>query len=135
MHFLFWLVISMVSMFSTVSSLASKHICSFAHCPYHTRMANTVICYHNTHHPHHFKPQMYVLLTLFLCLGGGEPKHKNKVSNTYICEPTTTTLRSSGTMVCSSTSLEDNEGGPAHPLVVLFVILTTKYNNIIFRKV
>ena len=60
LHFLFWLVIS------TVSSLASKHFCSFAQCPYHTRMVNVVTCYHNTHHPHHFKLQEHVLFTLFL---------------------------------------------------------------------
>ena len=61
------LMISMISVISTVSSLASKHFCSFAHCPYHTMMANAVHCYPNTCHPHHFKLQKYVFLTLFFC--------------------------------------------------------------------
>ena len=49
---LFLLVISTIS---TVSSLASKHFYSFAHCPYHTMSASIVAYHSNTHHQHHFR--------------------------------------------------------------------------------
>ena len=54
--YLFLLVISMVSILSTY---ASKHFYSFAHCPYQSRKAHIIACYHNTHHPHHFRPTWY----------------------------------------------------------------------------
>ena len=53
---LFLLVISTVSMVSTVSTLASKHFYSFAHCPYHTRTASIITFYHKTHHPRNLRP-------------------------------------------------------------------------------
>ena len=44
-----------LSTISKVSTLASKHLCSFAHWPYHARPVSTVAYCQNTHHPHHFR--------------------------------------------------------------------------------
>ena len=46
------LVVSTISMVSTVSSQASKHLYSFAHYPHHTRSASIVAYHSNTHCPH-----------------------------------------------------------------------------------
>ena len=47
------------------------------------------------HCPHHFKPQEYVWLTLFFCLGGGEP--------------TTATIGPLGEIECSPNLSEDDK--------------------------
>ena len=54
------LVISTISMVKTVSSQASKHFFSFAHCPHHTRSVSIVAYQSNIHCPHLSKPKVCV---------------------------------------------------------------------------
>ena len=115
------LVISTIRMVSTVSSLASKHFCSFAHCPYHTRSLIVVAYHSNTHCPHHINLQEFVWLTLFLSFGLWWAHHHHpwvvwrELMFLWI--------------------IWGWWGGPPPSLMVSLVIVATMFNNIIFRKV
>ena len=111
-----------VSMISKVSTLASKHLCTFAHCPYHARSVSTVAYHHNTHCPHHFRPWECMLLTsfpMFYWWRWGLHCHP------WIFQIHDVVL---GVIWGQQGAFKSS---PLQP----FVIITTTYKNIIFRKV